>query len=282
MLEDFLIGNYTDNHAKTGVTVVLCPLGAVGGVSVRGGAPATHETDLLRSENTVEKVNAVVLSGGSAFGLESISGVMAYLHERGKGYDAGGFTVPICTGASIYDLEYGSFGYPDKAAGYEAALHAIPINDLCGRIGAGRGATVAKLAGMANAKPSGMAAITAKKGELEMAVVTVVNALGNIYDPATGKVLLASEGKAELTHANTTISCVITNAALTKAQANKLADATQDAYARCIRPVHTPFDGDSIFVLASGKVDASLLDLQLFAEELCEKAILKAVGPWSD
>ena len=282
MLDDFLIGNYTDDNAKTGVTAILCPKGAVGGVSVRGGAPATHETDLLRSENTVEKVNAVVLSGGSAFGLESISGVMAYLREQGKGYDAGGFTVPICTGASIYDLEYGEFGYPDKAAGYRAAFQAKPIEDLCGRIGAGRGATVAKLAGMGSAKPSGMAVVTAKKGELEMAVVTVVNALGNIYDPATGKALATSEGQTDLTYANTTITCVITNAAITKAQANKLADATQDAYARCIRPVHTPFDGDSIFLLASGKVQATLLELQILAEELCERAIIKAVGPWSD
>ena len=282
MLKDFLIGNYTDEKSKTGVTVVLCPEGATGGVSVRGGAPATHETDLLRAENTVDKVNAVVLSGGSAFGLESIAGVMAYLRDEGKGYDAGGFTVPICTGASIYDLEYGAFGFPDKAAGYAAASQATPVKDLCGRIGAGCGATVAKLGGMKNAKPSGMAIVTAKQGDLEMAVVTVVNALGNIFDPTTGKVILSSEGQTELTHANTTISCVITNAILTKAQANKLADVTQDAYARCIRPVHTPFDGDSIFVLASGKVDASLLKLQILAENLCEKAILKAVGPWSD
>ena len=117
MLNGFLIGNYTDEINKTGVTAILCPNGAVGGVSVRGGAPATHETDLLRSENTVDRVNAVVLAGGSAFGLESIAGVMRFLHEQGYGYDAGGYRVPICTGAAIYDLEYGSFGFPDKDAG---------------------------------------------------------------------------------------------------------------------------------------------------------------------
>jgi len=278
MLDAFLIGNNTDEKVRTGVTVVLCPKGAVGGVSVRGGAPATHETDLLRSENTVESVNAVVLAGGSAFGLESISGVMRYCYEQGLGYDAGGNRVPICTGAAIYDLEYGSFGFPDKEAGYLAAKSASAVVDCVGRVGAGCGATVSKLAGMQNAVASGMAVVTAKRGELEMAVVTVVNALGNIYDPMTGRAIsevIPSEKGA--THSNTTISCVITNAKITKAQANKLADVTQDAYARTIRPVHTGFDGDSVFVLAGGEVECDMLTLQLLAQELCESAIVKAV-----
>ena len=277
MLKDFLIGNDTDTVNRTGVTVILCPKGAVGGVSVRGGAPATHETDLLRSENTVEKLNAVVLAGGSAFGLESIAGVMQYLAEQGFGYDAGGYRVPICSGAAIYDLECGSFAYPDKAAGYRAASKAERVKEMSGRIGAGTGATVAKMAGMAKAIPSGMAVTIAKKGELEIAVVTVVNALGNIYDPSTGQAVCAVLPEESSVHANTTISCVITNAKLTKAQANKLADTAQDAYARCIRPVHTPYDGDSIFVMSSGEYEASFIELQMMAEELCEKAILRAV-----
>ena len=277
MLNGFLVGNYTDEQGQTGVTAILCPNGAVGGVSVRGGAPATHETDLLRSENTVEKVNAVVLSGGSAFGLESISGVMQYLAENGFGFDAGGYKVPICTGASIYDLECGSFAYPDKSAGYLAAKSASPITEISGRLGAGRGATVAKLGGMKGAHPSGMAVTVRKKGDLEVAVVTVVNALGNIYDPATGECLAYSSGESGSPFTNTTISCVITNAALTKAQANKIADTTQDAYAKCIRPVHTSFDGDTIFLLASGEVDASLIEVQMLADEVCCDAILRAV-----
>ena len=277
MLKGFLLGNYTDNAKKTGVTVILCPKGATGGVSVRGGAPATHETDLLRSENTVDQVNAVVLSGGSAFGLESVSGVMQYLSEQGFGFDAGVYKVPICCGASIYDLECGAFGYPDKAAGYAAAKNAKEVTELGGRIGAGTGATVAKLGGMANAIPSGMAVAMLKKGDLEVAVVSVVNALGNIYDPVKGDPIAYSEGRAVSPFTNTTISCVITNARLTKAQANKLADATQDAYARCIRPVHTPYDGDTIFLLASGEVDANLLDVQMLADEMCCQAIVKAV-----
>ncbi len=276
MLKGFLIGNYTDNDKKTGVTTILCPQGAIGGVSVRGGAPATHETDLLKSESTVQKINAVVLSGGSAFGLEAISGVMQYLSEQGCGFDAGGYKVPICSGASIYDLEYGSFGFPDKTAGYAAAKTAVEVKEMSGSIGAGTGATVAKLGGMQTAKPSGMAVVTGKKGELEVAVVTVVNALGNVYDPATGKAVAFSSGNA-FGYLNTTISCVLTNAKLTKAQANKIADTTQDAYARCIRPVHTLLDGDSIFVMASEEVEASLLEVQMLADEVCEKAILKAV-----
>lgn len=278
MLDGFLIGNYTDKANRTGTTVVLCPEGAVGGVSVRGGAPATHETDLLRAENTVDKVNAVVLTGGSAFGLESIAGVMRYLHENGFGYDAGGYRVPICTGAAIYDLEYGNFAFPDRDAGYAAAKGAEPVSDLCGAIGGGAGATVCKLGGMEGAMPSGMAVVTETAGEIEMAVVTVVNALGNIYDPSTGRAIkevLPLEERA--VHANTTITCVITNAKLTKAQANKLADVTQDAYARCIRPVHTGFDGDTVFVLASGEREAEPIRLQMLADKLCCEAILKAV-----
>ena len=280
MLKDFLLGNATDDLRKTGVTAILCPKGAVGGVSVRGGAPATHETDLLRSENTVEKVNAVVLSGGSAFGLEATSGVMQYLSEKGFGYQAGAYCVPIVCGASIYDLEYGAFAHPDKAMGYAAAKAASSLRDLSGAIGAGCGATVSKLGGIKTAKPSGMAVVTAKKGELEMAVVSVVNALGDIYDPASGEALTQSTASTAPTYANTTISCVITNARLTKAQANKLADVTQDAYAKCIRPVHTLFDGDSIFCLASGEVEAGLLELQMLADELCCRAILQAVKVW--
>ena len=281
MLKEFLIGNQTDEIHRTGVTVVLCQKGAVGGVSVRGGAPATHETDLLRSENTVDRVNAVVLAGGSAFGLESISGVMKYLYEQQVGYDAGGFRVPICTGAAIYDLECGNFSYPDRECGYLAASSASPVCDFSGQIGAGCGATVCKLAGMESAKPSGMAVVTAKQGDLEMAVVTVVNAIGNIYDPQTGKPIAeVYPQKISFTHLNTTISCVITNAKLTKAQANKLADVTQDAYARCIRPVHTGFDGDSVFVLASGEAEIDAFSLQVLAQDLCERAIVKAVQVW--
>ena len=278
MLDKFSIGHYTDLEKKTGVTAILCPEGAVGGVSVRGGAPATHETDLLRSEKTVDRVNAVVLAGGSAFGLESISGVMQWLSEKGYGFNAGGYRVPICSGAAIYDLEYGAFGFPDKAAGYAAAKASSSICPCAGSFGAGAGATVCKMGGMAFAKKSGMAVATASKGALEMAVVSVVNALGNIYDPETGGAVREVMPKeSTMTHANTTISCVITNAKVFKAQANKLADAAQDAYARCIRPVHTIYDGDTVFFLSSGEVNADILELQMLEEELCAKAILAAV-----
>lgn len=283
MLEDFLLGNYTDQEHKTGVTVLLSLEGATGGVSVRGGAPATHETELFRAENAVEKVNAVLLSGGSAFGLEAVSGAMKFLYEKGKGYDAGGYRVPICAGASVYDFEYGSFAYPTKEDGYAACLAAKPIEEMSGALGGGTGATVAKLGGMRSAFPSGMAVVTGKAGEVEMAVVTVVNALGNVYDPVSGAPLReVLPQAARPSFSNTTISCILTNALLTKAQANKLADVTQDAYAKCIRPVHTLYDGDTIFTLASGRVKADLLTLQMLADELMCKAILRAVRPSDD
>lgn len=293
MLEKFLIGNAENTELGTGVTVILSPTGAVGGVSVRGKAPATRETDLLKSENSVEKVNAIVLSGGSAFGLEASSGVMEYLHEKGFGYDAGAYKVPIVSGASLFDLEYKAFAYPDKKMGYIACQNAVEIKEISGNIGAGSGATVGKVMGMKFAGKGGLGVVTSKMGKLEMSAVVAVNAFGNVYKKDSNEFLsgctllgkninieesILKFSKLKSKFGNTTIGCIVTNAKLTKSQCNGLADSTHDAFARCIKPVHTAFDGDCIFAISSGEVEANFVVLQTLATELMCKAIEKAVS----
>ncbi len=290
MLENFKIGYLNNNN--TGVTVVLAENGAVGGVSVRGASPATRETDLLKSENTVEKINAVVLSGGSAYGLEASCGVMEFLRERKKGYDAGKFFVPIVVGASIYDLECGKFDYPDKQMGYDCAKNAVVDGFQNGRVGAGRRATVGKILGMIGAKKSGVGYATRKIGGAEVAVISVVNAVGDVYDE-NGKVVagtnifgmkINSEKAIEklgefqnLKGKNTTISCVLTNAKFTKTQMNRLCDIAHDGYPLAIKPVHTMYDGDAIFGMASGDVNADFFTVSVALPNLVAKAIRNAV-----
>ena len=294
MLDTFKIGNFEDEGVGTGVTVILSRLGAVGGVSVRGRAPATRETDLLKSECSVDRINAVVLSGGSAFGLEAATGVVQYLHKKGLGFDAGAFRVPIVCGASLYDLEYKTFGYPNADLGLLACEYAHGFSEINGSIGAGCGATVGKIFGMKCAAKSGMAVRCIKIGALEMAAVVAVNAFGNIYDPKTNEVVKGAKKNGEIVDlekllingveakitpfsGNTTIGCIVTNAKLTKTECNRLADSTHDAYARCIRPVHTDVDGDTVFVMASGEAECNMLGLQTLAADLMTKAILAAV-----
>lgn len=266
MLQKFKIGHWTDEKNKTGVTVIMAPEGAVGGCSIQGAAPATRETDLLRNDKTVQKINAVTLSGGSAFGLEAACGVMQWLFENGYGYDAGGYKVPIVVGASLYDLEYGNFAFPDKQAGVEAAKNAAEGNFVSGNIGAGTGATVGKIFKMKCSMKGGLGIKTFEKDGLEIAVLSAVNALGDIVDE-NGKIIAGARlgkrsfiGSAKfyaayekfLKRQNTTISCIITNAVLSKAQANMLAEKAHEGYKSAISPSHTAFDGDAIFVMASG------------------------------
>lgn len=293
MLNSFRIGNFEDLGIGTGVTVILAPHGAVGGVSVRGKAPATRETDLLRSENSVQTVNAVVLSGGSAFGLDASSGVMEYFRRKSLGYNAGAYRVPIVVGASLYDLEYKAFGYPDKEMGLLACEYSHMIDEMHGAIGVGAGATVGKLLGMANAQKSGLGVATLKIGGVELAAIVAVNAFGNVYKKDSKEILagankngdyvdiedLLKKGIEATAFSNTTIGCIVTNAKLTKAQCNALADGVHDAYARCIHPVHTALDGDCIFVLSSNEVDCNPLSLQAASVDLMATAIELSVLP---
>lgn len=268
MLEKFKIGNWTDELNGTGVTVVLCEEGAVAGGSIKGAAPATRETDLLRVDKTVQCINAVVLSGGSAFGLEAACGVMQYLFENSFGYDAGGHKVPIVVGASLYDLEYKNFAFPDKQAGYLAAQRATIGNFESGHIGAGTGATVGKILRMKGCMKSGLGVKTYCQDGLEIAIVVAVNALGDIINEH-GKIVAGARWKSgrfvgsakfynlfakTLKKSNTTISCIITNAKLTKAQANEIADIAHNGYKLAIKPSHTIFDGDAVFCMASNQV----------------------------
>jgi L-aminopeptidase/D-esterase-like protein len=293
MTDKFLIGHASDPDKGTGVTVILAKYGAVGGVSVRGAAPGTRETDLLRCGNSVEKINAVVLSGGSAFGLDSCSGVMEYLKEEGVGFKAGSARVPIVCGAVLYDLEYKGFAYPDKAMGYLAARSASANNQKRGNVGAGTGATVGKLAGASCAVKGGLGVCSVMVGKIEVIAIVAVNAVGDVYNERNeiiagakrgGKFLnslsMLIEGLTSdadgLAGKNTTIGCILTNAVLTKEQANKLADIAHDGYAQAIKPVHTTFDGDTIFAMASCERKGEFIQICAAATECMRRAIVSA------
>jgi L-aminopeptidase/D-esterase-like protein len=289
------VGHDTNLEAATGCTVILCDTPAVGGVDVRGGAPATRETDLLHPMNLVEEVNAVVLTGGSAFGLDAASGVMRYLEERGIGYDTGIARVPIVPAAAIFDLALGSASVrPDAAAGYRACEQATADAVTQGNAGAGTGATVGKMAGPPFMMKGGLGSASTQlsDGTLVGALV-VVNALGDVIDPQTGQVVAGTRhpsGQGFLApnpFGNTTIAVVATNASLTKAQVNKVAQMAHDGIAQAIRPAHTMFDGDTIFALALGPQSQTMTNPALAASQVSTigaaaaitlaRAIVKAV-----
>lgn len=297
------VGHHTLAERPTGCTVVPAPEGTVGGVDVRGGAPGTRETDLLDPVNTVEIVNAVVLAGGSAFGLDAASGVVRYLEEQGIGYAVGPVVrVPIVTAAILFDLGVGGDWTvrPGPECGYQAATGATASAIESGSVGAGAGATVGKLAGMGRAMKGGVgsASLTLPSG-LVVAALVAVNAVGDVIDPATGQVVagVRSEDGTTLADArvllragspqggsagqNTTIGVVATNARLTKAEATRVALMAQDGYARAIYPVHTPGDGDITFSLATGTLaeDGRVTTGQVgaLAAEVVAAAILDAV-----
>lgn len=294
-----LIGHYTDEERYTGCTVVLTPAGAVGGVDVRGSAPGTRETDLLRPENLVDKVQAVVLAGGSAYGLAAACGVSDWLAEHGYGFDAGGIKVPIVPAAVLFDLSFGPFAYPGPAAGYQACVFATAGDFPRGNVGAGTGATVGKVLGPAQAMKSGLGTASLRVGDAVVGAVVAVNALGDVIDPANGQILAGTrapggtrlaDSVAILTGAafhgerqppaagqNTTIAVVATNAALTKAQANKIAQMAHDGLARTIRPVHTMWDGDTVFCLSTGQVPADVSVIGTAAAEALAQAVIDAV-----
>src|SRR5215471_13339990 len=285
------VGHYTNLEAATGCTVILCDTPATGGVDVRGGAPATRETDLLYSHNLVEEVNAVVLTGGSAYGLDSASGVMRYLEEHGLGYDTGVARVPIVPAAAIFDLGFGSASIrPDAAAGYQACEQATSNAVMQGNTGAGTGATVGKMAGPSFMMKGGLgtASTLLSDGTLVGALV-VVNALGEIIDPHTQQVVAGARNPsgqgffAANSIGNTTIAVVATTATLSKHQVNKIAQMAHDGIAQTIHPAHTMFDGDTIFALASGSQPQVQMDpLQVsmigaVAATTLARAIVKAV-----
>ncbi|MDY2777656.1 MAG: P1 family peptidase [Collinsella sp.] len=290
-IEGFGIGHWTDLEGPTGTTAIVAPAGAVGGVDVRGGAPASRETDLLRPENTVDVVHAVVLSGGSAFGLEAASGVARELEAQGIGLDVGCAKVPIVCSSCLFDLALGDPTIrPGIDAGIAAAREALeaarrggPVAE--GNVGAGAGATVGKLLGPDHAMKGGLGAKALSLGPVKVGAISAVNACGNVIDPASSRPIAGMRASAEamrivdmeeaalaaassmrmpLDRTNTTISCIITNVALTKAQACKVAQMASDAYAHTIRPTHTTNDGDTVYVLSSNALeDAHKVPLDL-------------------
>lgn len=321
------VGHWTNRRAATGCTVVRCDAGAIGGVDVRGAAPGTRETDLLRPSNTIEAVHAVVLSGGSAFGLDAASGVMRYLAERGIGLEFAGHRIPIVPSAILFDLGLGAPRHPDANAGYRAAAAATAGRVLEGTVGAGTGATVAKQAGPERRLKGGLGTASERMDNgVIVGALVAVNAVGAIRDPRTGEVVAAPrgdrrgsfldvdailrtgrswrdledaraaaratgrrgrtpdntleagvpEGRGE----NTTIAVVATNATLTKALANRLAEVCHDAFARTTWPAHTRGDGDAIFTLATGAVEtdaAAYGALEAMATLALERAVLRGV-----
>lgn len=289
-IQGFHMGNSEDPDKGTGVTVILSEEGSTPGVAVRGGAPGTRETDLIRSEEMIEKIHAVVLAGGSAFGLDAASGVMAYLEEKDIGFDTGFSKVPIVPAAVLFDLSYKDpKRRPDKDMGYDACKNAMDRNYRNGSHGAGTGATVGKILGPGSAMKSGIGSYAVEIGPVRIGAVVAVNAFGTIYEgekplagPHKDGEILSTEdfmvqGMEASFKGNTTIGCILTNASLSKSQANKLASMSHDGYARAIRPVHTMVDGDTIFVMASGKEQADFNLLSTLASMVMEKAIHAAV-----
>ncbi len=292
-----LVGHYTLDERPTGCTVVIAMEGATGGVDVRGGAPGTRETALLDPVNTVQKLHAVVLAGGSAFGLDAATGTVRWLEENGIGFEVGEIRVPIVAGAILFDLRVGDGRIrPDAVCGYRAAESASTAPPAEGNVGAGAGATVGKLAGMGRAMKGGIGTASIRREDgLVVGALIAVNAVGDVIDPSTGRVIagvrtedgrgladarvLVRESGASPTSSNTVIGVVATNASLTKAQATKVAQMAHDGLARAISPAHTPWDGDTIFALSTGRggVDADVLEIGALAAEAVTEAILRAV-----
>ena len=287
----FSIGHDNDEH--TGVTVIVCQEGAIGGVDVRGGAPGTHETDCLRSEKMMQSVNAVALCGGSAYGMGAIAGVMECLREKGIGFSIDNKVVPIVCGAVIYDLNDKDYHYPTAQSGHKAAASAKNDDMRQGKIGVGAGATVGKILGMSGACPSGLGIASVKVGNALVTAVVCVNALGDVVDPQTNTIVAGAklDGKFIGTErfilnnastepkigTNTTIGCILTDAKINKVQANKIASVAHNGLARTISPVHTDFDGDTLFCLASCKNETDFLALEIGATKAVEQAVLNAV-----
>ncbi len=293
------VGHFTDGRRPTGCTVILTEDGATAGVDVRGAAPGTRETDLLDPSNLVDRVHAILLTGGSAFGLDAASGVMRWLEERGFGYPAGPARVPIVPAAVLFDLGIGDHTVrPDAAAGYQACEAASGTPPSEGSVGAGTGATVGKLFGIGRAMKGGIGTAAVKVGQVTVGAIVAVNAVGDVIDPASGTIVAGARtedgrrgsGAAEAILRGelppalqagmaTTIGVVATDAVLTKAQARKLAQIAHDGLARTIEPSHTMWDGDTMFALGTGRsgLPGNMMALGVLAARVTASAVVRAV-----
>ncbi len=294
-----LCGHFTDPRRPTGCTVVLAPAGAVAGVDVRGAAPGTRETDLLSPFNSVDTVHAVLLAGGSAFGLDAAAGVMRWLEEQGIGVQVGPTRVPIVPAAILFDLMVGDATIrPDAASGYAACLAASRDAPTEGSVGAGTGAACGKLFGIARGMKGGIGCASVNVHGVTVAAMVAVNATGDVIDPSTGRIVAGARSADGTTligaarsivngdlpirlqiGAATTIGIVATDAVLSKTDVNRLARVSHDGLARSINPAHTPVDGDTLFALATGTSPAAvdLTVLGILAAEVTAQAVLRAV-----
>lgn len=298
------VGHFTDPRRPTGCTVILAEEGAVAGVDVRGAAPGTRETDLLEPGNLVERVHAVLLSGGSAFGLDAAGGVVRWLEERGVGLQVGPARVPIVPAAILFDLLVGDHRVrPDADAGRAACAAASAAAPAEGSVGAGAGATVGKLFGIDRAMKGGIGTASVRVGGVTVGAIVAVNAVGDVLDPRSGRIIAGARSadgaralrtseamlrgdwpaaSAPVTPpgAATTIGLVATDAVLDKAQARRLAQVAHDGFARTIDPVHTPYDGDTIFALATGAagVRVGLAVLGVAAALVTAAAVVRGVA----
>ena len=298
-IDKIKVGHAQNVDAATGCTVILCEDGATGGVAVRGGAPGTRETDLLNPTEMIEKIHAVVLAGGSAFGLDASSGVMEYLENKNIGFDVGVAKVPIVCSAVLFDLVIGDSKIrPDKSMGYDACKFSeTNTEDLNGNIGAGCGATIGKILGPKSSMKSGLGSYAIQIGDLKIGAIVAVNALGDVINPLTGEILAAAlnydtfeflntekilineyQNKSNRFNGNTTIGLIATNAKLNKAEANKVASIAHNGFAKSIYPVHTMHDGDTIFTMCTNLVDADVSTVGMLASKVMENAIIRAVN----
>lgn len=291
------IGHAQNEEAGTGVTVLYFPDGADAGCMISGGGPASRETPLLMPNTADNRIHAIVLSGGSAFGLAASDGVMSCLEEHGIGYPTGFANVPLVCQSCIYDLSYKRSDIrPDAAMGRAACEKALAGTDgRCGCIGAGTGATVGKILGMKYATKTGLGCFAMQIGEVQILAIVVINAYGDIIDPDTGKKIAGvknpeGEGfsdtrmlmsqsleKKDLFNGNTTIGCIVTNAAFNKAEMNKIAAMATQSYSRCIYPVATMGDGDTVYAASTGNIEADINVVGMLAAEAMKQAILRAV-----
>jgi L-aminopeptidase/D-esterase-like protein len=298
LVDGIEVGHFTDPRRPTGCTVIIAREGAVAGVDVRGAAPGTRETDLLHPSNLVDRVHAITLAGGSAWGLDAASGVMQWLEEQGIGLPVGFGLVPIVPAAVLFDLPVGNPKIrPDAHAGYQACVAASKEAPEEGNVGAGAGALVGKIFGLENAMRGGIGHASLTVDGVTVGAIIACNAVGDVLDPATGKVLAGARGadgqllnsrqallsglapKPVLAGTNTTIGVIATDAVLTKAQAHRLAQVAHDGLARSINPVHTMSDGDTLFAMGTGQSGktAGMLQLSAMAAEVTALAVVRAI-----
>ena len=275
------VGHWTDADARTGCTVVLLPPGTVASGEVRGGAPGTREFELLRPERLVPSIDAVVLTGGSAFGLAACDGVVRWLEEHGRGFPTRAGAVPIVVGMVLYDLAVGdSRVRPGSEQGYAACASAAGGVHEVGSVGAGAGATVGKWRGPDHVRPGGIGTATERDGELVVSALFAVNAFGDVVDAGAARLPLPPVGAARpAVGENTTIGMVATNARLDKTGCLLVAQAGHDGLARAVEPAHLSVDGDAVVAVATGEVDTTVDRVRILAARAVEGAIRSAVPP---